>query len=59
MDYLLYWLDRGAWIAPLQHAWIWATVSAVLALASIAGIAALARHYDGRSDASARPSPRA
>jgi hypothetical protein len=47
MEYLLYWLDRGGWIAQLQHAWIWASLTAVLSVASIAGIAALARHYDG------------
>jgi len=47
MEYLLYWIDRGAWLAPLRHAWIWASLTALLALLSIAGIAALARHYDG------------
>jgi len=47
MDHLFYWLDHGGWLAPLQHAWIWATLTAVLAVASLIGIAALARHYDG------------
>jgi hypothetical protein len=56
MDYLLYWLDRSGWLAPVQHAWIWASVTAVLAIISLVGIGALARHYDG-SDAtnSTRP----
>lgn len=46
MAYLLYWLDQGSWLAPLRHAWIWASLTSVLALLCIAGIAALARHYD-------------
>ena len=45
MDYLLYWLDRGDWIVQLQHAWIWATLTAILALTTVVGIAAIARHY--------------
>jgi hypothetical protein len=47
MDHLLYWLDRGDWIASLQHAWIWASLTAILTLATIFGIAAIGRHYDG------------
>ena len=47
MEQLLYWLDRGDWIASLQHAWIWASLTAVLAMATIIGIAAIGSHYDG------------
>ena len=57
MDYLLYWLDRGGWLAPLQHAWIWASVTALLALTCVVGIAMLAHHYDGQP--STRTSPQA
>jgi hypothetical protein len=46
MDTLLYWLDNGDWIAQLQHAWIWASLTTVLAIATIAGIAIIGRHYD-------------
>lgn len=46
MDYLLYWLDQGDWVVQLQHAWIWATLTAILAVATIFGIAAIGRHYD-------------
>jgi hypothetical protein len=49
MDHVLYWLDLGGWLAPLQHAWIWACVTMVLAIVSIAGIAAVARRYDQTS----------
>jgi hypothetical protein len=54
MEYLLYWLDRSGWLIPLQHAWIWALVTAVLAVVSLFGIAALARHYDGNDAANSR-----
>jgi len=47
MDQVFYWLDRGGWFGVLQHSWIWASLTAVLALATLFGIAALARHYDG------------
>jgi hypothetical protein len=47
MDQLLYWLDHSGWIAMLQHAWIWALVTGVLATATIIGMVALNRHYDG------------
>ena len=47
MDQVFYWLDRGGWLGVLQHSWIWASVTAVLALVTLGGIAALARHYDG------------
>ncbi|HZP67663.1 MAG TPA: hypothetical protein VFB32_15275 [Rudaea sp.] len=47
MDQLLYWLDRGGWIAALQHAWIWASLTVVLAAVTVFGVAALARRYDG------------
>ena len=46
MDTLLYWLDRDDWIAQLQHAWIWASLTTILMIATIFGIAAIARHYD-------------
>jgi hypothetical protein len=46
MDTLLYWLDRGDWIAQLQHAWIWASLTTLLTIATILGIAAIGRHYD-------------
>jgi hypothetical protein len=46
MDTLLYWLDRGDWIAQLQHAWIWASLTTILTVATILGIAAIGRHYD-------------
>ena len=46
MDTLLYWLDRGDWITQLQHAWIWASLTTVLTIATIAGIAIIGRHYD-------------
>ncbi len=46
MEQLLYWLDRGDWIASLQHAWIWACLTAALAMITIFGIAAIGRHYD-------------
>ena len=52
MEYLIYWLDRGSWVAQLQHAWIWVSLTAVLSVATIAGIAALARHYDGGNEPS-------
>lgn len=48
MDTLLYWLDRGDWIAQLQHAWIWASLTTILTIATIAGIAIIGRHYDAR-----------
>ena len=51
MDQVFYWLDRGGWLGVLQHSWIWATFTALLAVATLVGIAALARHYD--SDAAA------
>jgi hypothetical protein len=47
MDQVFYWLDRSGWLGVLQHSWIWASVTTVLALVTLAGIAALARHYDG------------
>ena len=46
MDHILYWLDRGDWIAAVQHAWIWASLTTILALVTIFGIAAICRHYD-------------
>ena len=46
MDYLLYWVDHGDWIAQLQHAWIWASLTAILSITTIFGIAAICRHYD-------------
>jgi hypothetical protein len=46
MDTLLYWLDHGDWIAQLQHAWIWASLTTLLTIATILGIAAIGRHYD-------------
>jgi hypothetical protein len=46
MDHVLYWLDLGGWLASLQHAWIWASVSSALAVFTIAGIAAVARRYE-------------
>ena len=46
MDTLLYWLDGGDWIAQLQHAWIWASLTTVLTIATIAGIVIIGRHYD-------------
>jgi hypothetical protein len=48
MDTLLYWLDRGDWIAQLQHAWIWASLTTILTIATIAGIAIIGRRYDDR-----------
>ena len=53
MDQVFYWLDRSGTISVLQHSWAWAAVTLVLAVASLAGIAALARHYDGRPAADA------
>jgi hypothetical protein len=50
MDQVFYWLDRGAWLVASQHSWIWAGVTALLALVTLAGIAALARHYDSDRD---------
>jgi hypothetical protein len=47
MDHVLYWLDGSDWFAPLAHVWIWVSLTAALAIATIVGIAALARHYDG------------
>ncbi len=46
MDTLLYWLDRGDWVAQLQHAWIWASLTTALTIATIAGIAIIGRRYD-------------
>jgi hypothetical protein len=46
MDHLLYWLDGGNWLVPLRHAWIWASLTGMLAIMTVFGIAALARHYD-------------
>ena len=51
MDYLLYWLDRGDWIAFLQHTWIWALIAAVLSVVTVCGIAVIGRHYDERERA--------
>ena len=45
MDQLLYWLDRGDGIASLQHAWIWVSLTTILAISTIFGIAAISRHY--------------
>ena len=50
MDQVFYWLDRGGWLGMLQHSWIWASVTATLAIGTLVGIAALARHYDGARD---------
>lgn len=44
----MYWLDRGDWVVSLQHAWIWASLTTVLTLATVVGIAAIGRHYDGQ-----------
>jgi hypothetical protein len=57
MDQLLYWLDRSGWIVVLQHAWIWASLTLVLAMATIVGMVALVRHYDG--DGQPRDQPQA
>ena len=46
MDTLLYWLDRGDWVVQLQHAWIWASLTTILTIATIAGIVIICRHYD-------------
>ena len=47
MDQVFYWLDHGGWLGVLQHSWIWASVTAVLSIGTLVGIAALARRYDG------------
>jgi hypothetical protein len=49
MAQFLYWLDRGSFAAMLQHAWVWAVLVGVVALANVVGIAAILRHYDGQS----------
>ena len=46
MDTLLYWLDSGDWIAQLQHAWIWASLTTILTVVTIAGITIIGRRYD-------------
>jgi len=43
MDQFLDWLDTG--LFALRHAWGWAGVTLLLATATVAGIAAVARHY--------------
>jgi hypothetical protein len=48
MDHFLDWLDRGSWLLSLRHDWAWAAVTMVLAVISIAGIAAVARRYGHR-----------
>lgn len=47
MDPIFYWLDHNGLFAGLQHAWIWASVTALLAVGTLGGLVALARHYDG------------
>ena len=47
MDQVFYWLDHNGVLAVLQHSWIWATLTAALSVGTLAGLIALARHYDG------------
>ena len=44
MDRFLDWLDRGAWIATLQHDWLWAAITAALAVTCVAGMVFIVRH---------------
>jgi len=46
MDQVFYWLDHNGVFATLQHAWIWASVTALLSVGTLAGLVAVARHYD-------------
>lgn len=46
MDPIFYWLDHNGVFATLQHSWIWASVTALLSVGTLAGLVALARHYD-------------
>lgn len=46
MDQVFYWLDHNGVLASLQHSWIWATLTAALSVGTLAGLVALARHYD-------------
>jgi len=48
MAQFLYWLDRGAFAAMLQHAGVWVALVAAIGAGNIIGIAALRRYYDDR-----------
>ena len=52
MDQWLYLVDQGPWLGVLRHAWPWATVTALLAVASAVGIVAIVRRYEAT-----RPKP--
>ena len=47
MDQFIYWLDNSNLFAPMGHAWPWAVVTAVVAVAALAGIVNVARRYGG------------
>jgi hypothetical protein len=45
MDQFIYWLDNNNLFAPLGAAWPWAIVTAIAAVAALAGIVNIARRY--------------
>jgi hypothetical protein len=50
MDQFLDWLDANIALTLLKHVWPWALVTAALAIASLAGIIAVARRYSEGTD---------
>ena len=50
MDQLIYWLDNNNVFAPLGSTWPYAIVTAIVAVAALAGIANVARRYGNSHD---------
>jgi len=50
MDQFIYWLDNSNLFAPLGATWPWAIVTAIVAVAALAGIVNVARHYGNPHD---------
>ena len=50
MDQLIYWLDNSNLFAPIGHTWPWATVTAIFAVCTLAGIVTVARRYGNSHD---------
>ena len=45
MDQIIYWLDNSNLFAPLGAAWPYAIITAIVAVAVLAGIVNVARRY--------------
>ncbi len=45
MDQFLDWFDANAALVLTPHAWVWASTTAVIAIASLVAIANVARRY--------------